>query len=81
MVPVLRPGDIVLVNPNLPPVDPAEVVLWRKAEGGREGVIRTLEAVGPREWTTRTWTPSRQEALRRSEWKAEVIVVRIARAR
>jgi len=81
MVPVFRPGDIVLVNPHLPPVEPADVVLWRKSEGSREGIIRTLEAVSPREWMTRAWDASRTEALRRSEWKAEVIVARIARAR
>jgi len=81
MVPVFRPGDIVIVNPNLPPMEGSDVLLIGSAGDVREAMVRSLESIGRKGWLATSWNPATQESFPRSEWKAEVIVARISRSR
>lgn len=76
MVPAYYPGQIALVNPNLPPAPGEDVVLFR-ADGGNstEGLIKRLVKVTSKEWHVVQHNPSKTFALSRADWPQCQIVV------
>jgi len=70
MVPVFRPGDIVIVNPNLPPTEGSDVLLIGTGADGHEVMVRTLESIGRKGWLATSWNPATRESFPRTLWKA-----------
>jgi transcriptional regulator with XRE-family HTH domain len=81
MEPVIRPGDIIIVNPNLPVIPQSEVVLSRKDGDAFYVLIRSLVTENEHSWTVEN-PHSGFETLEKSEWpRAELIVAKISRTR
>lgn len=82
MEPAFNPGDLAIVNPNLPALPGCDVVLgWPKGAGPRLR-IRRLVGESDDAWIVKTWRPDREESLSKSEFpRHEVIVARISRYR
>lgn len=82
MEPVIRPGDIVVVNPNLPPISESEIVLSRKDGEGFFVLLRSLLRETSTSWTVQTPLEGHAETLSKDEWPtAELIVAKISRVR
>lgn len=80
MAPLFRPGDVALVNPNIPPRRDNEVILRGKREWGEATVIRTLDGATPEAWLTLARDHHQIEELPRSEWPlCQVIVGKYSR--
>ena len=79
--PIIRPGDIVVVNPNLPPVPLSEVVITRTEGDEYYAVIRSLIQEDESSWTVAN-SDGETHTFQKDEWpRAEVIVAKISRVR
>lgn len=76
MSPRYRPGDRMLVNPDVRPRAGDDVLLSRDlGSGTRATVVARLVRVMPTGWRVRRLNPERVETLNRAAWpKAELIV-------
>lgn len=71
MEPAYRPGDMALVNPNLPPQRDTDVVLYHAAPGETgeaEAIIKRLDGLNDREWTLEQYKPAKTFKEFRAEW-------------
>jgi transcriptional regulator with XRE-family HTH domain len=72
MAPELEPGDIALVNPNLPPMTDATFVFYAVPRDELRATIRRLRRATSTTWHLRQWNPpDRAKAdftLSRKEW-------------
>lgn len=74
MEPKYEAGDIVLVNPHLPPTRETNVVLYSVFEPGGEAdaLVKRLVKFTSTEWHLRQWNPpegqERDFVLKRSDW-------------
>lgn len=70
MVPAINEGDLALVNPHLPPVRDANVILYHQPpEGGdAEAIVKQLLSWNDREWTLKQWNPLLEFKEYRVDW-------------
>ncbi|HEV7415803.1 MAG TPA: S24 family peptidase [Tianweitania sediminis] len=69
MVPAYRPGQIALVNPNLPPARDEDVILFHlHADENREVIIKHLVAFNAREWRLEQYNPAKDFTELRADW-------------
>lgn len=76
MTPVLRPGDIVLIHPHLPP-RPEDVVVFVSDRHG-EMTATIKEYVGQTKdlWKVRRYKPKEQDfTLKKAEWRVHGVMV------
>ena len=79
MIPVLRPGDIALVNPHLPPRPDSEVLLQREEHGEHYAIVKTLLRLNATTYRLKQWNPQTDFSRERSEWpRCELIVGKYA---
>lgn len=70
MVPAYEPGDIVWLNPHLPPQFETDVVLYHAAPAGQaEAIIKRLVSFTADEWTLRQYNKPRQWPVPRGDWQ------------
>ena len=82
MEPVIRLGDIVIVNPNIPPIAESEVVFSRKEGDDFFVALRSLIKENADSWTVQASLDANSETFLKSEWtNAELIVSKISRVR
>jgi hypothetical protein len=67
MEPVYRAGEVLWINPHMPPL-PERHVLFRKQERGGEILIRLLISETDDEWNVRQYNPERTSSLPKAEW-------------
>lgn len=69
MSPKIENGDIVQVNPHLPPRNGATCIFRRKMEDGTEhAIVRYLRRFNDDTWFVRQFNPPRDFTLKRVEW-------------
>lgn len=69
MVPAYRPGQIALVNPNLPPARDEDVILFHlHADDNREVIIKHLIGFNAREWKLEQYNPAMDFTELRADW-------------
>ena len=76
MVPLLRPGDIALVNPHLPP-KPEDLCLFTSdREGEFKATIKEFRGQGKDSWKVRRYQPAQRDyALKKKDFpKCQVVV-------
>ncbi len=83
MSPVIRPGDVAIVNPNLPAIPGGEALLSNENDGKWSGFLRTLAGDDGENWILQTWTPKPvQLKTPKSHYKrVEMVVAKISRVR
>ena len=83
MSPVIRPGDIAIINPNLPAIVGGEALLSNGDGDTWSGILRTLVGDDGENWILQTWTPKPvQLKIPKSHYKrVEMVVSKIARIR
>lgn len=70
MVPAYDPGDIALVNPRMPPIVDADVVLYHAPPSGEaEAIVKRLLGSTQREWKLRQYNPPLDFTEDRVDWK------------
>jgi len=70
MVPAFRPGDVAWVNPRLPPMREADVVLFHEPPTNEaECMIKQLNNWTGAEWTLEQFNPRREFTVSRAEWR------------
>lgn len=69
MIPAYRPGQIALVNPNLPPKRDEDVVLIHlHSDENREVIIKHLRGFNSREWHLEQFNPPLEFTEMRADW-------------
>jgi phage repressor protein C with HTH and peptisase S24 domain len=72
MIPEFEPGDLAIVNPNLPPIAGVTCIFYGETGGAARATIKRLRRQGPDAWLVRQWNPPEgmQEdfILPRAEW-------------
>jgi hypothetical protein len=69
MIPAYRPGQIALVNPNLPPARDEDVILFHvHADENREVIIKHLLGFNSREWRLEQYNPPKEFTELRADW-------------
>src|SRR5712692_8359456 len=72
MIPEFEPGDLAIVNPNLPPIAGVTCIFYGEQAGAARATIKRLRRQTPDAWHVRQWNPPEdmQEdfALPRSDW-------------
>ncbi len=72
MRPEFEPGDYVLVNPHLPPLEETSCVFWSESDAGRKLMLARLAADAGDEWRVKLWSPTAGEkaefTLPRAAW-------------
>lgn len=76
MAPRFEPGNIALVNPNMPPRANNDVVLFKNDGNGKtEAMIKRLVRATQTEWHVRQFNPEMSFSLLKSEWKQCQVVI------
>ncbi|MGQ3300170.1 S24 family peptidase [Reyranella sp.] len=82
MSPRYRLGDLMLVNPDVPPRVGSDVLLSREMDDGRrETIVRRLVKATPAAWRVRRLPPYKPETLDRSQWPKVELIVGVINAR
>ncbi|SOC43825.1 phage repressor protein C with HTH and peptisase S24 domain [Rhizobium subbaraonis] len=70
MVPAFWPGDMALVNPNLPPARNRNVILYHTPPHGGdvEAIVKQLNGWNDREWHLQQYNPLSEFSEFRQEW-------------
>lgn len=70
MEPAIHEGDMALVNPHLPPMRGANVILYHTPPDGgdSEAIVKQLLSWNDREWTLKQWNPLLEFKEFRAEW-------------
>lgn len=70
MIPAFWPGDMALINPNLPPARNRNVVLYHTPPHGGdvEAIIKQLNSWNDREWHLQQYNPLTEFSEFRQEW-------------
>jgi hypothetical protein len=69
MVPAYRPGETAFVNPRLPPIREADVVLFHvPPANAAECMIKQLNNWNHRDWTLEQFNPATEFTASRVEW-------------
>lgn len=78
MIPKVRPGNVVIVNPHLPPM-PDDLCLFKREEHGAEyGCIKEYRGQTKDSWRVRRYSPKIKDfELRKRDWPICQVVVSI----
>lgn len=80
MAPILRPGFVVLVNPNLPPRREELCVFRGESHGEFKSVIKELVSSTADTWRVRRYKPTEKEFnLKKKDWPECHVVVTVHR--
>ena len=73
MTPEFDTGDIVLINPHLPPIPNSTYLFYSIADGKMIGRFHRLLKISPDQWTVETWHPDKDveqlNKLERGVWR------------
>lgn len=81
MIPAYWQGDMVLVNPHLPPAREKDAVLYHvpPVEGDAEAMVKHLLSFDDRDWRLRQWNPpegeNRDFTVSRADWTVAHMIV------
>jgi phage repressor protein C with HTH and peptisase S24 domain len=72
MMPEFEPGDLAIVNPNLPPIAGVTCIFYGEKSGTACATIKRLRRQTPDAWHVRQWNPpegmKEDFTLRRADW-------------
>ena len=76
MVPAYEQGNLLLVNPAVPPGAGDDCLFIQEAEdGSRYGLIKRLVRFNAASWTVKQWNPDKTFNLPRKEWQKACLVI------
>lgn len=76
MSPVLKAGDLVFINPTIPPKPGNEMLITSTDDDGSiRGLFRTLISETPNQLVVRSWNPIENKSIRPSDWPTRHVVV------
>lgn len=76
MVPAYEPGNLLLVNPAVPPGPGDDCLFVQEApDGARLAMIRRLVRYNSNAWTVKQWNPDKTLTLGRREWQRALLVI------
>jgi transcriptional regulator with XRE-family HTH domain len=76
MVPAYEQGNLLLVNPAVPPGPGDDCLFVQEAEdGARYALIKRLVRFNAGSWTVKQWNPDKTFNLPRKEWQKAFLVI------
>lgn len=76
MMPAYEPGNLLLVNPAVPPAAGDDCLFVQEAaDGRRRALVRRLVRLSAVSWTVRQWNPDRTFNLPRRDWPKALLVI------
>ena len=75
-VPGLRAGNLLLVNPAVPPNAGDDCLLIQEvSDGSRYALIKRLVRFNSTSWTVKQWNPDKTFTLPRKDWQRAMLVI------
>jgi phage repressor protein C with HTH and peptisase S24 domain len=76
MFPAYEHGNLLLVNPAVPPNAGDDCLLIQEAsDGARYALIKRLVRFNSTSWTVKQWNPDKTFSLPRKEWQRALLVI------
>jgi transcriptional regulator with XRE-family HTH domain len=76
LVPAYEHGNLLLVNPAVPPNAGDDCLLIQEAsDGARYALIKRLVRFNSTSWTVKQWNPDKTFSLPRKEWQRALLVI------
>src|SRR5260370_19421256 len=76
MFPAYEQGNLLLVNPAVPPNAGDDCLLIQEAsDGSRYALIKRLVRFNSTSWTVKQWNPDKTFSLPRKEWQRALLVI------
>jgi phage repressor protein C with HTH and peptisase S24 domain len=76
MFPAYEHGNLLLVNPAVPPTAGDDCLLIQEAsDGSRYALIKRLVRFNSTSWTVKQWNPDKTFSLPRKEWQRAMLVI------
>ncbi|MFO1079270.1 MAG: LexA family transcriptional regulator [Reyranellaceae bacterium] len=76
MVPAYEPGNLLLVNPAVPPGQGDDCLFVMEApDGSRHALIKRLVRFNASAWTVKQWNPDKTFTLLRRDWQRAFLVI------
>jgi len=76
MFPAYEHGNLLLVNPAVPPTAGDDCLLIQEAsDGSRSALIKRLVRFNSTSWTVKQWNPDKTFSLPRKEWQRAMLVI------
>jgi transcriptional regulator with XRE-family HTH domain len=76
MVPAYEQGNLLLVNPAVPPGAGDDCLFVQEApDGARYALIKRLVRFNTTSWTVKQWNPDKTFSLPRKEWQRALLVI------
>jgi len=76
MFPAYEHGNLLLVNPAVPPTAGDDCLLIQEAsDGSRSALIKRLVRFNSTSWTVKQWNPDKTFSLPRKEWQRALLVI------
>jgi hypothetical protein len=76
MFPAYEQGNLLLVNPAVPPNAGDDCMLIQEAaDGARYALIKRLVRFNSTSWTVKQWNPDKTFSLPRKEWQRALLVI------
>ena len=76
MFPAYEQGNLLLVNPAVPPNAGDDCLLIQEApDGARYGLIKRLVRFNSTSWTVKQWNPDKTFTLPRKQWQRALLVI------
>jgi phage repressor protein C with HTH and peptisase S24 domain len=76
MFPAYEHGNLLLVNPAVPPGAGDDCLLIQEAsDGARYALIKRLVRFNSTSWTVKQWNPDKTFSLPRKEWQRALLVI------
>jgi transcriptional regulator with XRE-family HTH domain len=76
MVPAYEQGNLLLVNPAVPPAAGDDCLFLQEApDGARYALIKRLVRFNSTSWTVKQWNPDKTFNLPRKEWQRAFLVI------
>ena len=76
MFPAYEHGNLLLVNPAVPPNAGDDCLLIQEAsDGSRYALIKRLVRFNSTSWTVKQWNPDKTFSLPRKEWQRAMLVI------
>jgi transcriptional regulator with XRE-family HTH domain len=76
MFPAYEQGNLLLVNPAVPPAAGDDCLFVQEAaDGARFALVKRLVRFNATSWTVRQWNPDKTFALPRRDWQRALLVI------
>ena len=76
MFPAYEQGNLLLVNPAVPPNAGDDCLLIQEVpDGSRYALIKRLVRFNSTSWTVKQWNPDKTFSLPRKEWQRALLVI------